>query len=54
MANNACNKMEIGLKSNPELFLETTPEANLLGLNDIFLVQLEIQMDDSLALTIQD
>ncbi len=54
MANNACNKMEIGLKSDPELSLETTTEANLLGLNDIFLARLEIQMEDSLALTSQN
>jgi putative nucleotidyltransferase with HDIG domain len=54
MANNACNKMEIGLKSDPELSLETTTEANLLGLNDIFLARLEIQMEDSLALTTQN
>jgi HD-like signal output (HDOD) protein len=54
MANNACNKMEIGLKSDPDLSLETTHEANLLGLNDIFLARLEIQMEDSLALTSQN
>lgn len=48
MADKACCKMEIGLKSDPELSLETTPEANLLGLNDVFLARLEIQMEDSL------
>jgi putative nucleotidyltransferase with HDIG domain len=51
MSNKACNKMEIGLRADPELSLETTPEANLLGLNGIFLARLEIQMEDSLALT---
>ena len=54
MANKACAKMGIGLKSDSELSLETTIEANLLGLNDIFLARLEIFMEDSLALTGQD
>ncbi|MBI5593903.1 MAG: HDOD domain-containing protein [Deltaproteobacteria bacterium] len=54
MADKACSKMEIGLNPYPELSLETTPEANLLGLNDIFLARLEIQMEDSLALASQE
>ena len=53
MADKACNKMGIGLKSDPELSLETTPEANFLGLNDIFLARLEIQMEDSLSFFMQ-
>lgn len=54
MANKACCKMGIGMKSDPDLSLETTPEAHLLGLNNILLARLEIQMEDSLALCGQD
>jgi len=54
LANKACNKMGIGLKSDAEISLETTPEANLLGLNGIFLARLEIQMEDSLAYSRQE
>jgi putative nucleotidyltransferase with HDIG domain len=44
----ACTKMGIGLSAEPDLSLETAPEANILGLNEIFLAQLEIQLEDSL------
>ena len=54
LANKACNKMGIGLKSDPEISLETTPEANLMGLNGIFLAQLEIQLEDSLVFSRQE
>lgn len=54
LANKACNKMGVGLKPDPEISLETTPEANLLGLNGIFLARLEIQMEDSLVFSRQE
>ena len=54
LADKACNKMGIGLKPDPEISLETTPEANLLGLNGIFLARLEIQMEDSLVFSRQE
>jgi len=53
LANKACNKMGIGLKTDPEISLETTPEANLLGLNGILLARLEIQLEDSLVFSKQ-
>lgn len=53
LANKACNKMNIGLKPDPDISLETTPEASLLGLNGIFLAQLEIQLEDSLVFSRQ-
>jgi HD-like signal output (HDOD) protein len=54
LADKACNKMGIGLKPDPEISLETTPEANLLGLNGIFLARLEIQLEDSLVFSKQE
>lgn len=54
LANKACNMMGIGMKPDPEISLETTPEAHLLGLNGIFLARLEIQLEDSLAFSRQE
>lgn len=54
LADKACNKMGIGLKPDPDISLETTPEAHLLGLNEIFLARLEIQLEDSLTFSKQD
>ncbi len=54
LADKACNKMGIGLKPDPEISLETTPEANLLGLTGIFLARLEIQLEDSLVFSRQE
>jgi HD-like signal output (HDOD) protein len=51
MADKACNKLGIGLRTDPALSLETTPEANLLGLNEVSLARLEIKLEDSLQLS---
>ena len=54
LANKACNMMGIGLNTDPDISLETTSEASLLGLNGIFLARLEIQLEDSLVFSKQE
>ena len=54
LADKACNKMGIGLNPDPDISLETSPEANILGLNGIFLARLEIQLEDSLVFSKQE
>ena len=48
LADKACNKMGIGLYEDPSLSLATTFEANLLGLSEVVLGELEIKLEDSL------
>jgi HD-like signal output (HDOD) protein len=47
MANMACNKMGIGLNTDPSLILMVAPEAQLLHLSDIDIANLEIRLEDS-------
>jgi HD-like signal output (HDOD) protein len=54
LADKACNKMGIGLNPDPDISLETSPEANILGLNGILLARLEIQLEDSLVFSRQE
>jgi HD-like signal output (HDOD) protein len=42
----ACNKMGIGLLEDPSIALAATPEANLLGLSEVVLAELEIKLED--------
>jgi HD-like signal output (HDOD) protein len=51
MADKACNRLGIGLRPDPTLSLETTPEAHLLGLSEIALARLEIRLEDAMALS---
>lgn len=48
LANKACNKLGISLAKDTSIILAATPEANLLGLSEIFLAELEITIEDSL------
>jgi hypothetical protein len=48
LADMVCNKMGFGLNIDPSLDLSSTPEAALLGLSEIDLVRLEIEMEDKL------
>jgi HD-like signal output (HDOD) protein len=50
LANKACNKLSIGINEDPSIILAATPEASLLGLSEITLAQLEIVLEDTLAL----
>lgn len=51
LANKACNKMEIGLNADPSLMLMATEEAVILGLSDVDLAELQIKIEDSLAVS---
>lgn len=42
----ACSKVGIGLCSNPDLVLEGLPEAHLLGVKDVHLAELEIELEE--------
>ena len=46
LANQACNKLGIGLQSDPSLLLVATDEAYSLGLSEIPLAELEIKLED--------
>lgn len=46
MANHACNKVGIGVESDPSVVLPALPEAKGLGVSDVDLAQLEIQLED--------
>lgn len=51
MANLVCHKLEIGLIKDPALVLPATLEANLLGLSEIDLAELEIALEDTAVLS---
>jgi HD-like signal output (HDOD) protein len=42
----ACRKAGIGMSSEPELVLEALPEAQTLGIKDVHLAELEIQLEE--------
>ncbi|RJP82873.1 MAG: HDOD domain-containing protein [Desulfobacteraceae bacterium] len=48
LADMVCNKMGYGLNIDPSIDLSSTPEAILLGLSEIDLVRLEIELEDTL------
>lgn len=50
MANQACRKTGIGLDQNSGLILESTTEANLLGLSEVAVAELQVKIEDSLIL----
>ena len=49
LVNRACNIMGIGLKEDTTTILAATKEADLLGLSEISLAELEIKLEDSMA-----
>ena len=49
LVDQACNKAGIGLFQDPSLVLAATPEAQVLGLSDLALAELEIKLEDSIA-----
>jgi len=49
LANQACNKMGVGLKPDPSIVLEATVEAAALGVSDVALAELEIILEDILT-----
>jgi HD-like signal output (HDOD) protein len=50
MANQACAKMGIDLNKDPSIILALTIEANLLGLSEVAIGELQVKMEDSLNL----
>jgi len=46
LANQACNKLGIGLEPDPSLLLAATAETYSLGLSEITLAELEIKLED--------
>lgn len=51
LADMACHKLGIGIRSLPEVNLAATAEANLLELSEIDMAELEIMLEDTKALT---
>jgi HD-like signal output (HDOD) protein len=52
LANMACHKAGIGLKSDPSLILSTMPEIAWLGFSEASTAALQVKVEESLALTI--
>jgi HD-like signal output (HDOD) protein len=42
----ACRKVGIGMVSDPEIVLEAMPEAQTLGIKDVHLAEIEIQLEE--------
>ena len=54
MANQACQKMGIGLQEDSALILSSLTEANLLGLSEVAIAGLQVKMEDSLLISAQE
>jgi putative nucleotidyltransferase with HDIG domain len=52
LANQACNKVGIGLRQDPTMVLAALPEASALGLSEIALAELEIVLEDVMAMNV--
>ena len=50
LVDKACNRLGTGLNKDPSIILAATPEANLLGLSEVFLAELEITLEDAMLL----
>lgn len=49
LVDGACRKVGIGLVHEPDLALEALPEAKQLGIKDVHLAELEIELEDIVA-----
>jgi len=47
LSNKACNKLCIGVNSDPSIVLAATPEAALMNLSEIDIAKLEVKLEDS-------
>jgi HD-like signal output (HDOD) protein len=47
LANHACNKVGIGLRTDDTLVLSSLPESAVLGMNEVALAELEILLEDT-------
>ncbi|HCB13872.1 MAG TPA: histidine kinase, partial [Gammaproteobacteria bacterium] len=50
LADQACEKLGIGLRSDSSIALAATPEAQALGLGEIVLTEVEILLEDSVTM----
>jgi HD-like signal output (HDOD) protein len=50
LVDTACEKLGIGLRSDPNIALAATPEAQALGLGEIALAEMEILLEDGVAM----
>ena len=50
LVNCACHKLSIGTHQNPAMVLATTPEAQHLEASELLLAEIEIMLEDALAL----
>jgi hypothetical protein len=50
LVNIACHKLGIGLRHEPWLVLASTNEADQLDISELILAELEIVLEDALAL----
>jgi len=50
LANKGCRKVGLGLQTDPDLVLPTTPEAQFLGISEIALAEYEIMLEDHFGL----
>jgi len=48
LANIACNRMNVGLRPEPDLVLFATTEAQFLGIREITLAEIELTIEDTL------
>lgn len=53
LVDQACEKIGIGLHDDPQIALAATPEAQTLGLGDVALAELEILLEDNVAMADQ-
>jgi HD-like signal output (HDOD) protein len=51
LVDKACHKLGVGIQNQPDLVLSATQEADFLNLTGMDLAQLEIKLEDSLALS---
>jgi HD-like signal output (HDOD) protein len=51
LANMACHKLGIGLKSDPSIVLATTKEVSVLQVSEVHLAELEILLEDAMSTT---
>jgi HD-like signal output (HDOD) protein len=49
LVNKACNRLGIGMRPEPDLVLFATVEAQMLGLREITIAELEIAIEDALG-----
>ncbi len=53
LADQACEKLGVGLRSDPNIALAATPEAQTLGLGEIALAEVEILLEDNATIASQ-